>query len=44
MQIYNFIFNFYTKLLIILEIKNAKKKNGVQHCINAIKTIVYTNR
>ena len=28
MQIYNFIFNSYTKLSIILEIKNAKIKTG----------------
>ena len=44
MQIYKNYFNSYTKSLIILEIKNAKKKNGVQHSINRIKTTVYTHR
>ena len=42
MQIYKNYFNSYTKSLIILEIKNAKNKNGVQHSINRIKTTVYT--
>jgi len=35
MQIYKKYFNSYTKALNILEIGNAKNKNGVQHTLYA---------